>query len=130
MAPSLSAFFYVGLGGLIGALMRFSATLVAARFSLSFPWGTLVSNLAGCFMIGAIMTLAIDSDLLSPELRLFLATGICGGFTTMSSFVYELAQFVQDKEVFLGSLYLVGTLAGAALCFYLGSWLASGLLRT
>ena len=67
--------------------------------------------------------------MLSPALRLLLATGFCGGFTTMSSFVYELGQYVQDKEYFFASSYFVATLAGAGLAFVLGLFISDFLLR-
>jgi CrcB protein len=66
---------------------------------------------------------------MSTEMRLLLATGFCGGFTTMSSFIYELGQFVQDKEFFFASTYFVATLAGAGLAFALGLVISSFLLR-
>jgi len=62
-------------------------------------------------------------------MRLLLATGFCGGFTTMSSFVYKLGQFVQDQEYFYASSYLVATLTGAGLAFVLGFG-ASARIRT
>jgi CrcB protein len=69
------------------------------------------------------------TELLSTELRLLLATGFCGGFTTMSSFVYELGQFVQDKEYFWASTYFIATLAGAGLAFAVGLLISASLLR-
>ncbi|MDX1488202.1 MAG: CrcB family protein, partial [Acidiferrobacterales bacterium] len=83
---------YVGLGGLLGAILRYLTTLGGLKFSLVFPYGTLASNVVGCFLIGMIAKLATDTDLLSSEARLFLATGLCGGFTTLSSMMYELAE--------------------------------------
>lgn len=127
---AVQSFFYVGLGGLIGALLRYSTTLAAARFSIVFPYGTLISNLAGCFIIGAVTGIAAQSEALSPETRLFLATGVCGGFTTLSSFVYEMAQLVRDEELLLASLYFAATFAGAFLFFYLGTLLVNTLLRS
>ena len=62
-------------------------------------------------------------------MRLLLATGFCGGFTTMSSFIYELGQFVQDKEFFFASIYFAATLAGAALAFGLGLLIVEYIMR-
>ncbi len=122
-------FFYVGLGGLLGAILRYLTTLAGLKVSLVFPYGTLASNLVGCFAIGVIAQLAADTDLLSSEARLFLATGICGGFTTLSSMIYELAQLLKDDEVFFASVYFAATLGGALLSFYLGSLLISGFFK-
>ena len=69
------------------------------------------------------------TELLSTEARLLLATGFCGGFTTLSSFIYELGQYVQDKEFFFASSYFVATLAGAAIAFVLGLIISGILLR-
>lgn len=122
-------FVYVGVGGLLGAILRYATTLAGLKVSLVFPYGTLASNLIGCFVIGVIAQLAADTDILSSEARLFLATGICGGFTTLSSMIYELAQLLKDNEMFFASVYLAATLFGALLSFYLGSLLVSGFLK-
>jgi CrcB protein len=120
----------VGLGSLLGGVSRYGLTLATQNVAaFSLPYGTLVSNLAGCLLIGLIAGFSGRTDLLSTELRLLLATGFCGGFTTMSSFVYELGQFVQDKEYFFASTYFVATLAGAGLAFALGLVLSAAIVR-
>ena len=120
----------VGLGSMLGGVSRYGLTLATQNVAaFSLPYGTLISNLAGCLLIGLIAGFSGRSELLSTELRLLLATGFCGGFTTMSSFVYELGQFVQDKEYFFASTYFVATLAGAGLAFALGLLLSAMLMR-
>lgn len=123
-------FFYVGLGSMLGGISRYSMSLVTQNLVfMSFPFGTLVSNIAGCLVIGFIAGIGATTQVLSTEMRLLLATGFCGGFTTMSSFVYELSQFVQDKEYFYASSYFVATLAGAGLAFVLGLIISESMLR-
>jgi len=123
-------FVYVGLGSMLGGVSRFGMTLVTQNYAaLGIPFGTLISNLAGCLLIGLITGIGATSQLLSTEMRLLLATGFCGGFTTMSSFVYELGQFIQDKEYFYASSYFVATLAGAGLAFVLGLLISEWVLR-
>lgn len=113
----------VGIGSMLGGLCRYGLSLATQNASaFSLPWGTLISNLAGCLIIGVLAGIGARSELLSTEMRLLLATGFCGGFTTMSSFVYELGQYFQDQEYFFATAYFTATLAGAALAF------ASGLL--
>lgn len=129
MAKILLPLVYVGLGGLLGAVFRYLTTLATQGFSMTFPFGTLISNLLGCFVIGVIATLAFGSTLLSTEARLFLATGVCGGYTTLSSLVYELARFVDDGEFLHASVYFAATFAGAVIAFYLGTFLTALLLR-
>jgi CrcB protein len=123
-------FVYVGLGSMLGGVSRYGMTLVTQNYAvMSIPLGTLLSNVLGCLAIGLLAGLAAASQLLSSEMRLLLATGFCGGFTTMSSFIYELGQFIQDKEYFYASTYFFATLAGAALAFLLGLLLSELMLR-
>jgi CrcB protein len=123
-------FIYVGLGSMLGGVSRYAMTLVTQNYAfLSIPFGTLISNIAGCLLIGLVAGIGASSQLLSTEMRLLLATGFCGGFTTMSSFVYELGQFIQDKEYFYASSYFVITMAGAGLAFLLGLLLSEWILR-
>jgi CrcB protein len=126
---ALSSFLLVGIGSLAGGVSRYGLTLLTQNVSaFSLPYGTLLSNLAGCLLIGLIAGSG-RTELLSTELRLLLATGFCGGFTTMSSFVYELGQFVQDKEYFFASSYFAATLVGAGLAFALGLLISAAILR-
>jgi CrcB protein len=130
MLQSLMPFILVGAGSMAGGISRYGMTLATRNLAVfSLPWGTLASNVAGCLIIGLLAGFGARSELFSTEMRLLLATGFCGGFTTMSSFVYELGQFVQDKEYFFASSYFVATLAGAGLAFLLGLLLSDMLLR-
>jgi CrcB protein len=111
----------VGVGGFVGSVVRYLLSLAAASQSLSFPHGTLWSNLLGCFVIGVVSSVAAATDVLSPTMRLLLATGFCGGFTTMSSFVYEMGQFLRQNEYWFAGVYLLLTWVGCAVMFWLGS---------
>jgi CrcB protein len=123
-------YLYVGVGSMLGGVSRYSLTRVTQEYGLfSLPFGTLLSNLTGCLVIGLVAGIGARSEVLSTEMRLLLATGFCGGFTTMSSFVYELGQLVQDKAYFYASSYFVGTLVGAGLAFLLGLLLSELLVR-
>jgi len=123
------AFIYVGLGSMLGGVSRYALTLVTQNYSaFSIPFGTLMSNVVGCLAIGLLAGIGGKTELLTTEMRLLLATGFCGGFTTMSSFIYELGQFVQDKEYFFASTYFTATLAGAGVAFFLGLLLSDLLL--
>ena len=127
---SILPFLLVGLGSMAGGVSRYGLTLATQNVSaFSLPYGTLLSNLAGCLLIGLLAGFGAKTGLMSSEMRLLLATGFCGGFTTMSSFIYELGQFVQDKEYFYASGYFVATLAGAGLAFALGLVIAGLVLR-
>jgi len=120
----------VGAGGFVGSGLRYGLSLAAQRFSITFPHGTLWANLLGCLLLGGVMALATETEILSPQLRLFWATGLCGGFTTMSTFMYELSQFSRETEYAMAALYFALTLAGCAAAFWLGTvgirWLMKG----
>ena len=123
-------FVYVGLGSMLGGISRYGMTLATQNFAImSMPFGTLLSNIAGCLFIGLIAGIGATTQVLSTEMRLLLATGFCGGFTTMSSFIYELGQFIQDKEYYYASGYFLATLVGAGLAFVLGLFVSTWLIR-
>jgi CrcB protein len=126
---SLAAFVYVGLGGMLGSLLRYTMTLLFSNVSWNMPGGTLVSNLAGCFLIGVVTTLSVDLPVLSSQARLFLATGICGGFTTLSSLVYELGQQLRDGEYAAASVYFLVTFMGAFCAFFAGAMLTKVIYK-
>jgi CrcB protein len=126
----LYAFLAVGVGSMAGGMARYGLTLTTQNISaFSLPYGTLISNLGGCLLIGVLAGLGARTELMSAEVRLLLATGFCGGFTTMSSFIYELGQFIQGREYFFASSYFIATLAGAALAFGLGLLISGLILR-
>ena len=110
-------FFLVGFGGFIGSICRYYSQQLVAKFFLStFPYGTLVVNIVGCFLVGLVLGFADKGNVLSPEWRMFLATGFCGGFTTFSTFSYESTQLINNGEYFYLALYisasvLIGVLA-------------------
>jgi CrcB protein len=85
----LSAIAGVALGGAVGTLVRYLVGLSISPLQLAFPLGTLLVNVAGSFVIGAVMFLALERTAMSPVLRATLATGFCGGLTTFSSFALE-----------------------------------------
>ena len=87
------------LGGGIGAALRYwMQGLVYGRTGADFPYGTLVVNVLGCFVIGLLMISLEERFLAIPLLRLFLTIGILGGFTTFSSFSYETLALARDGE--------------------------------
>lgn len=96
----------VGIGGAIGSILRYLAsTGIQNKFLSAFPYGTMFVNISGCFLIGIIYALAARSNI-SPEWRLLLATGICGGYTTFSTFSYESMSLLRDGEIFYATAYI------------------------
>jgi CrcB protein len=92
--------FLVGCGGFAGAVLRYAAGGLVHRMLplATFPFGTLVVNLSGCLVIGALAGLAETRQLFSPEMRLFALVGVLGGFTTYSTFGYESFAMLRDGE--------------------------------
>ena len=87
----------VGLGGMIGAIIRYGAGgLVHRLYAGRFPLGTLLINAAGCLAIGFLFTMAEDRGVMSAYARLFVFVGVLGGFTTFSSFGYETFTLWRD----------------------------------
>ena len=99
----------VGVGGFAGSIARYGLSVTSQRFSIEWPIGTLAANVLGCLAIGILTGLSSRGETLSPELRLALATGFCGGFTTMSSMIYETAEMIRASEYLHATLYASGT---------------------
>jgi CrcB protein len=103
--------FLIGLGGGIGSIARFLIQQYMSRHVvISFPLGTLIVNVVGCFLIGIIYGLLGKSQSYSRELILFLTTGVCGGFTTFSTFSYESIALIKEGNYAYGFLYVFGSL--------------------
>ena len=115
----MERFFWLCMAGAAGTGTRYLVALWAAqRFGTSFPYGTLLVNLAGCFLITAVMQGAIATSS-SPTIRSALTIGYIGGLTTYSSFNYESTRLLQDGAHGLAALNAAVTLVG---CFAAG-WL-------
>jgi len=98
-------YIYVGLGAAIGGMLRFWLSNVTYKIlPESFPFGTLLVNVVGSFLLGLIMFYFNDRELLGPNLRIFLAIGFCGGFTTFSTFSLETMNLFKDAQYFFGLL--------------------------
>ncbi len=112
---------YVGIGGFLGASLRYIISYHAPKlFGNHFPYGTLIVNVIGGILIGLIMELSLTTNGISPNLRLFLTTGIMGGLTTFSTFSFETVTLLSEGKYFLGTanialnlfLSLVGVVIG------------------
>jgi CrcB protein len=100
--------FAVGIGGFLGAIGRYGLSGVAHRlYTGSFPLGTFTVNVAGCFLLGSLMTLVEDRQLFSANTRLLLTIGLLGSFTTFSTLGYETLQLVRDRVFHLAILNIL-----------------------
>jgi CrcB protein len=97
----------IGAGGFIGSIARYLVQQgISKIIPVIFPYGTLVVNISGCFLIGVFYVLAEKGNVLSAEWRVFLTTGFCGGFTTFSTFSYEAFNLVREDQFVSLSLYI------------------------
>ena len=105
----------VGIGGMIGSMLRYGVSLLPLDSGEGFPIKTLLTNIAGCFLIGLIVMLSGKYSKLSPEMTLLLKTGVCGGFTTFSTFALESVTMIQKGDIWGGLLYIVLSVTGGVL---------------
>ena len=119
----LKSIFYVALGSAIGGVCRYLLQqAIQRRVLVNFPYGTMVVNILGCFVIGIVFGLAARGNVLSPMARLFLATGICGGFTTFSSFMLENYSLMNDGAIMNAFLYVALSLFVGYVATIAGIW--------
>ena len=112
-------FLLVCLGGAIGTAARYLVAMWApALLGSSFPFGTLIVNAAGSFLIAFIMHVGGTTEILSPDLRVVLTTGVMGGFTTYSTFNYETTEYLREGAWMLATANILATvLICLAACF-------------
>ena len=102
-------FLYISAGAIIGANLRYWVGLWASdHLGAAFPYGTLLVNVAGCFLIGLFYGLGASRMEITAELRLFFAIGFLGSFTTFSSFGYESISLLRSGDLWLALLNIVG----------------------
>ena len=119
---------YIAIGAALGGVARFLlAGFIQQRAGPSFPSGTLVVNLSGAFLLGILVKIALQSASITPEMRAFLTTGFCGGYTTFSTFSYETTVLLEDGQYASATTYVllsvVGALGATMLGFAAASWL-------
>jgi len=126
----LRTIFIVGAGGFIGSVMRYLVQIFVEKgMSTTFPWGTFVANIAGSFIIGIVFALAQKGNILSSEWRMFLAVGVCGGFTTFSSFAYNNLNMLKEQSYWQFIWNVGGSLFFGLLAVYLGMILVRAILH-
>ncbi|MCR4675031.1 MAG: fluoride efflux transporter CrcB [Lachnospiraceae bacterium] len=116
-------FLFVGLGGAVGAIGRYAISLIPVKSE--FPILTLITNILGALLIGFVVGVAGSRDDISPNTVLFLKTGVCGGFTTFSTFSLEAYSLLEEKHYFLGGSYM----ALSVLCCIVGIILGKKLAQ-
>lgn len=108
----------VGAGGFVGAICRYLIGLMPIQENFIFPIKTFGINVLGCILIGLITVMSMKSANISPQLILFLKVGVCGGFTTFSTFALETSDLIKNGHSGLALLYVIGSvLIGVGVVF-------------
>ena len=122
----MSRLFLIGLAGLIGTIGRYWLSgVIARRFGETFPFGTLVVNLAGCFLAGLLFYLLEERFVVSPTARTVVFVGLLGGFTTFSSFGLQTFTLLQAGEFARATLYLAASNFAGLILVWTGYTLAN-----
>jgi CrcB protein len=117
-------FLIISLGAVIGANLRYwVGGWAAQQFGPSFPYGNLIINLSGSFILGVFMTLATERFLIDPRWRLFFAIGLLGSYTTFSSYTYESLTLMMNGQWLTGLFNLFGSALLGGLAVALGIYL-------
>jgi CrcB protein len=110
----------IGTGSFIGGVLRYLLSqFVQIKFLSTFPFGTLTVNIIGCFLIGLVFGLT-DKGNLTQEWRLFLATGLLGGFTTFSAFSNETVGLLRDGQLWYATAYVLASVVIGLLTTFIG----------
>jgi len=110
----------VFIGGGLGSMLRYLVNKIEIISNNNFPYSTFISNFLGCFILGLVMGYFIKNENPNSILFIFLTVGLCGGFTTFSSFSNESLQLIQNGEIFTFLTYLLGSLVVGILSVYGG----------
>jgi CrcB protein len=111
----------IALGGGIGSVLRYGIqTITYKLYPFAFPLGTFIVNIVGCFLIGVFYALSEKGNIMTPNWRIFLTTGFCGGFTTFSTFAFENMNLLKGAEFLYFGLYTAGSVMVGIGGVYLG----------
>lgn len=120
----MQTFLIISLGAVLGANCRYwIGGWAVQRFGAGFPYGNLVINLTGSFILGFFMALVTDRFLVNPQWRLLVAIGFLGSYTTFSSYTYESISLILSGQLWTGLFNLIGSSILGGLAVLLGIWL-------
>jgi CrcB protein len=128
----MMTYLWIAIGGALGSVLRFGASsLIAHRFGDVFPWGTLIVNVSGSFVIGffAVLTGPDGRVVAAPDLRQFVMVGICGGYTTFSSFSLQTLNLLRSGDFVRGGGNVLLSVAACLLAVWIGAVAAGAVNR-
>lgn len=116
----------VGLGGFAGAVMRYLMISIHVT-RMEFPYMTLLVNILGSLLIGIVVAISVKSGIMDNNLILFLKVGLCGGFTTFSSFALETHELMADGNILASATYIILSISLCVVAIVIGQLLVDGL---
>ncbi len=120
----IKAILIVGLGGMFGSVFRYVfSVMVKAN---DFPFATFIVNIAGSFIIGLVIGASLKNDVIDNNWKLFLATGVCGGFTTFSAFSLECIELFKQQRYFMVLVYIIMSIILGLAATFAGLQLTKG----
>ncbi|MFM9988295.1 fluoride efflux transporter CrcB [Flavobacterium sp.] len=124
----MKTIFYIALGGGLGSVLRYLTTVVMNKYlQATFPYATFVTNIVGCLLIGLFFGYLEKQNAVSQDLKFFLITGLCGGYTTFSTFSNENIQLIQNNQILIAFLYISLSVFFGLMATWTGLIIAKGL---
>ncbi|SFA89949.1 CrcB protein [Flavobacterium swingsii] len=124
----MKTIFYIALGGGLGSVLRYLTTVVMNKYvQTAFPYATFITNIIGCLLIGLFFGYLEKQNAVSQDLKLFLITGFCGGYTTFSAFSNENVQLLQSNQMLIAFLYISLSVFLGLMATWAGLTIAKGL---
>jgi CrcB protein len=121
-------YLYIGAGGFLGSVSRYAIdNLARAKFDTAFPAGTFIVNVAGCLLIGFIMTLALERIVMSVNARMGIVTGFLGGLTTFSTYTYQTLMLMEKGAWGMAGWYSTASVITCIFAVWLGAVLAKAI---